>query len=122
MAKETTTNSGSVYNALTQGSVITGNIISDNDFRIDGEVLGDMQCKGKVIIGQTGLLKGKIVCVNAEIIGTVIGDIQVNDTITLRSTANFTGEIKTKILVVEPNAVLNGTCSMKMKSTNDTVE
>lgn len=120
MAKETTTNSGSAYNALTQGSVITGNIISDNDFRIDGEVQGDMQCKGKVIIGQTGLLKGKIVCVNAEIIGTVIGDIQVTDTITLRSTANFTGEIKTKILVVEPNAVLNGTCSMK--TTNGSVE
>lgn len=120
MAKETTTNSGSIYNALTQGSVITGNIISDNDFRIDGEVQGDMQCKGKVIIGQTGLLKGKIICANAEIIGTVIGDIQVTDTIILRSTANFTGEIKTRILVVEPNAVFNGTCSMK--SVNDYTE
>lgn len=113
MAKETITNSGSIYNSLTQGSVITGNIVSDNDFRIDGEVQGDMQCKGKVIIGQYGLLKGKVVCANAEIIGTVIGDIHVTDTITLRATANFTGEIKTKILVVEPNAILNGTCSMK---------
>lgn len=113
MAKETTNNSGSTYNALTQGSIITGNIVSDNDFRIDGEVQGDMQCKGKVVIGHTGLLKGKIICTNAEIIGTVIGNIQVAETIILRATANFTGEIKTKTLVVEPNAVFNGTCSMK---------
>ena len=120
MAKETANNSGSIYNALTYGSVITGNIMSDNDFRIDGEVQGDMQCKGKVIIGQTGLLTGKIMCSNAEIIGTVVGDIRATDTIVLRATANLTGEIQTKILVVEPNAVFNGTCSMK--STIDAVE
>ena len=113
MAKETTNNSGANYNALTQGSIITGNIVSDNDFRIDGEVHGDMLCKGKVVIGHTGILKGKISCVNAEIIGTLVGDIEVADTITLRATATFTGDIKTKILVVEPNAVFNGTCSMK---------
>jgi cytoskeletal protein CcmA (bactofilin family) len=119
MAKETTNNSGSIHNSLTQGSVINGNIVSDNDFRIDGEVQGDMQCKGKVVIGHTGLLKGKVVCANAEIIGTVIGDIQVAETITLRATANFTGEIKTKTLVVEPNAVFNGTCSMKSTITTE---
>ena len=113
MAKETTNNSGSTYNALTQGSIITGNITSENDFRIDGEVQGDMLCKGKVVIGGTGVLKGKIACANAEIIGSVLGDILATDTLTLRASANVTGNIKTKILVVEPNAVFNGNCSMK---------
>lgn len=117
MAKETTNNSGSAYNALTHGSVITGNIFSENDFRIDGEVKGDMNCKGKVVIGHTGVLKGKITCLNAEIIGNVQGNIIVTDTLTLRSTANVTGDIKTKILVVEPNAVFNGNCSMKDSET-----
>jgi cytoskeletal protein CcmA (bactofilin family) len=113
MAKETTNNSGSTHNALTHGSVITGNIASENDFRIDGEVKGDMHCKGKVVIGQTGVLRGKITCVNAEIIGSVLGNINASDTLTLRATANVTGDIKTKTLVVEPNAVFNGNCSMK---------
>ena len=113
MAKDTTNNSGSTHNALTHGSIITGNISSENDFRIDGEVKGDMHCKGKVVIGHTGMLRGKITCVNAEIIGSVLGNIIVSDTLTLRSTANVTGDIKTRILVVEPSAVLNGNCSMK---------
>lgn len=113
MAKDLSTNSGATYNSLTQGSKIEGNIIADNDFRIDGEVQGDIICKGKVVIGQHGILKGTISCVNAEIIGKVTGNINVSESLTLRSTANIQGEVKTKILVVEPNAVFNGSCSMK---------
>jgi cytoskeletal protein CcmA (bactofilin family) len=70
-----------------------------------------------VVIGQTGVLKGKITCLNAEIIGHVQGNIIATDTLTLRSTANVTGDVKTKILVVEPNAVFNGNCSMKETET-----
>ncbi len=113
MAKETITGNGTNYNALTNGSKIIGKIIADSDFRIDGIVEGDIICKGKLIIGANGQLKGSIQCLNAEIIGTVVGDITVSDTLSLRSSSNLTGDVKTKILVVEPNAVFNGTCSMR---------
>jgi len=33
--------------------------------------------------------------------------------LSLRSSAIIKGEVKTKILIVEPNAVFDGTCSMK---------
>lgn len=113
MAKETSNTSGVMYNSLTNGSKIVGKIIADSDFRIDGEVEGDISCKGKLIIGQNGVLKGTIMCVNAEIVGAVDGNITVSETLTLRSTAQIKGDVKTKILVVEPNAVFNGTCSMR---------
>lgn len=113
MAKEVVTNPGAMYNALTNGSKIVGKIFADSDFRIDGEVEGTITCNGKVVIGQKGFLKGSISCVNAEIIGSVEGDIVVTETLTLRGTAVIIGEVKTKILMVEPNAVFNGTCSMK---------
>ena len=87
MAKEVINSSGLVYNSLTSGSIITGNITSESDFRIDGEVQGDIDCKRKVVIGHTGVLKGNITCESAEIIGHVVGNIVVNDTITLRSSA-----------------------------------
>ena len=113
MAKEVVTNTGAMYNALTNGSKIVGKILADRDFRIDGEVEGDIICKGKVVIGQKGLLKGSISCVSAEVVGTVDGDIVVSETLSLRSTAFITGDVKTKILMVEPNAIFNGTCSMR---------
>lgn len=116
MAKEIVNNTGAMYNALTNGSKIVGKIIADSDFRIDGEVEGTINCNGKVVIGQKGILKGSISCVNAEIIGTVEGDIVVSETLSLRSTGVIKGEVTTKILVVEPEAVFDGTCSMRVTS------
>jgi len=113
MAKEVVTNAGAMYNALTNGSKIVGKIFADSDFRIDGEVEGTINCNGKVVIGQKGFLKGSITCLNAEVVGTVEGDVNVSETLSLRSTAVIKGDVKTKILVVEPNAVFNGTCSMR---------
>ncbi|MBP1675848.1 MAG: hypothetical protein H6Q20_407 [Bacteroidetes bacterium] len=113
MAKEVVYNSGATYNALTNGSKIVGKIIADSDFRIDGEVEGDIICNGKVVIGPNGVLKGTISCTNAEIVGRVVGDIVVSESLTLKGTANIEGEVKTRILIIEPNAIFNGTCSMR---------
>lgn len=113
MAKEVLANTGATYNSLTNGSKIVGKILADSDFRIDGEVEGTITCNGKVVIGQKGFLKGSISCINAEIIGTVEGDIVVSETLSLRSTAVIKGDVKTAVLMVEPNAVFNGTCSMR---------
>lgn len=122
MAKEIVTNTGAMYNALTNGSKIVGKIFADSDFRIDGEVEGTINCNGKVVIGQKGFLKGSISCANAEIIGTVEGDIVVSETLSLRATAVIKGDVKTKVLVVEPNAVFEGTCSMREQNTNIVIE
>ncbi len=110
----TTQNSsgGSLYNALTSGSKIIGTIIADSDIRIDGTVEGDLQCTGKVVIGEKGMLKGSVVCQNAEIFGKIDGKVEVGQTLSLRSSSNLHGEVKTQTLVVEPNAVFNGTCAM----------
>ena len=122
MAKEVVTSPGAMYNALTNGSKIVGKIFADSDFRIDGEVEGTITCNGKVVIGQKGFLKGSISCVNAEIIGSVEGDIVVTETLSLRGSAIIKGDVKTKVLMVEPNAVLNGTCSMKDSDSVTTAE
>lgn len=104
---------GNAHNTVTSGTKIIGKITSESDFRLDGEIEGDILCKGKVVIGPKGYIKGSITCINAEVVGDVVGNIQVSDTLTLRSTANLNGDVKTKLLVVESNAVFNGACSMK---------
>lgn len=105
-------NTGTLYNALTAGSKIIGTIIADSDIRIDGTVEGDLQCSGKVVIGEQGKIKGTIACQNAEILGKLDGKIDVKSTLALRATGNIHGEVSTKTLIVEPNAIFNGSCSM----------
>ena len=47
-------------------TVIVGNITSQADFRIDGRVEGTISTSGKVVIGEEGIVSGKIVCENSE--------------------------------------------------------
>lgn len=113
---QTTQQVGTLYNALTAGSKIIGTIIADSDIRIDGIVEGDLNCSGKVVIGEKGKIKGTIACQNAEIMGHLDGKIDVKSTLALRSTGNIKGEVTTQTLIVEPNAIFNGSCSMAQKA------
>jgi len=101
-----------MFNALTSGSKIIGTVIADSDIRIDGIVEGEVKCSGKVVIGEQGKLKGTAVCQNAEVLGKLEGKIEVHQTLALRATANIQAEVNTQVLIVEPNAVFNGTCTM----------
>ncbi len=109
-------NSGILYNALTSGSKIIGSIIADNDIRLDGQLEGELKCSGKVVIGQSGYIKGKIECQNAEINGAVDGTIIVSETLILHKTSKITGEINIRTLIIEPGATFNGSCEMGKKS------
>ncbi len=101
-----------MFNALTAGSKIIGTVIADSDIRIDGTIDGEVKCTGKVVIGEKGLLKGNISCQNCEIQGKLEGKIDVQQTLALRATANIRAEVNTQVLIVEPNAVFNSTCTM----------
>jgi cytoskeletal protein CcmA (bactofilin family) len=116
----TSAQTGTLYNALTAGSKIIGTVIADSDIRIDGQVEGDVQSTGKVVIGEKGLVKGTVSCQNAEIMGSLEGKITVMQTLALRATSRIKGEVNTQTLIVEPNAVFNGTCSMSRNETNAT--
>ena len=104
--------SGLMFNALTAGSKIVGNITADSDFRVDGLIDGDLNCTGKVVIGEAGKSKGTVSCANAEIMGLMEGKINCSQQLSLRTSGKIVGDVHTKTLIVEPGAMFNGTCSM----------
>ena len=112
MANNSNSQPGTLYNALTAGSKIIGTIVADSDIRIDGTVEGDLTCTGKVVIGEQGKLKGTISCQNAEILGNMDGKMEVKNTLALRASGTIKGDVITQVLIVEPEAVFNGSCSM----------
>ncbi|MBQ4395292.1 MAG: polymer-forming cytoskeletal protein [Paludibacteraceae bacterium] len=103
---------GLMFNALTAGSKIVGNITADSDFRIDGLIEGELSCTGKVVIGEAGRVKGTVSCQNAEIMGLLDGKVTCHQQLSLRSSGKILGDVVTKTLIVEPGALFNGTCSM----------
>ena len=88
--------SGMMFNALTAGSKIVGNITADSDFRVDGLIEGDLNCSGKVVIGESGRIKGTVVCGNAEILGFMEGKITCHQQLSLRASGKISGDKELK--------------------------
>ena len=52
--------------------------------------------------------------------GTLDGKLEVKYSLALRATCDIKGEITTQTLMVEPNAIFNGTCVMGQSSVSQT--
>jgi len=105
-------------NRIVEGTIIQGNINSPADFRLDGHLIGNFQSKGKLVIGPAGMVKGDVICKNADIEGIFEGKIQVLEILNVKAKAHIIGEVICGKLSVEPGAEFSATCVMKPQVKN----
>jgi cytoskeletal protein CcmA (bactofilin family) len=108
-------------NRIVEGTIIKGDIISQADFRLDGELIGNFESKGKIVIGPAGSVTGDIVCVNADIEGKFKGKIQVAELLNVKAKASIQGDVTVGKLSIEPGADFTATCKMDVNSKNTIV-
>lgn len=112
-------------NVIAKKSVFKGDVSSEGDFRIDGVLEGTLQTKGRVIIGKEGEIIGTVEATNADVEGKFSGELKVINILTIKSSANISGNVFVGKLSVEPGAIFNATCAMKgtavkeLNKTND---
>lgn len=99
-------------NLIGPGTVIKGDIKTNGDFRIDGTIVGNVICKGKIVVGKSGSIEGEINCQNAEISGNIKGKLMISEQLSLKSSAKIQGEISTQKIAIEPGAFFTGNCNM----------
>lgn len=107
-------------NRIVEGTSIKGDIISQADFRLDGELIGNFQTKGKIVIGPAGSVTGDVICKNADIEGKFNGKIKVSEILNVKHKASIYGEVVCGKLSVEPGADFSASCKMKTNSKNFT--
>lgn len=105
-------NTSSVVNMIGNGTVITGDIKSKSDIRIDGILKGSVKTEGKLVVGSTGVVEGDVDCVSADVSGEIKAKITVAQLLSLKSTSKLNGDIITNKLSIEPGATFSGSCSM----------
>ena len=105
-------NTSSIVNMIGNGTIITGNIQSKSDIRIDGVLKGSVKTEGKLVVGSAGVVEGDVVCDSADISGEIKAKITVSQLLSLKSTSKLTGDIITNKLSIEPGATFSGSCSM----------
>ena len=112
---ETTSNN---INLIGLGTEIHGDIMCNGDLRIDGSIVGNISAKGKVVVGETGKIKGEITCRNSDVSGQVDGKFIVSELLSLKSTARVIGDMSTSRLAIEPGSRFTGYCDMNKESDN----
>ena len=112
MAKSETTLNVNSISRISAGTVIKGEIHSPTDIRIDGTFEGRVQSKGRVVVGESAVIKGDIVCNDVDLWGSVEGNIFVKDTLALKEGCVVNGNLHIKKLAVELGSTFNGNCKM----------
>lgn len=100
-------------NRIEGSTKITGEIVSEADFRIDGTLEGTITTSGKVVIGKEGVINGNVNCSFADVEGKFSGKIEVKESLSLKSTSSVEGEVIIGKLIVESGASFNAKCSMR---------
>jgi cytoskeletal protein CcmA (bactofilin family) len=103
-------------NRIVEGTSIIGDIVSKADFRLDGELIGNFTSQGKLVIGPSGVIKGEIICHNADIEGEFQGKLKVLEVLNIKATAHIHGEVAVGKLSIEPGAEFTATCTMLTNS------
>ena len=108
-------NTSNAINSFANGTEISGEIKSSGDIRIDGKLTGNIDIKGRLVIGTTGHVEGDIACKNCDVSGKIVGKVVVAELLSLKASAKIEGDMVTQKLSIEPGAVFTGTCKMNGK-------
>lgn len=115
LGKKNNNDTGNIQTAINvvgEGTIISGDIQSNGDIRVDGTIEGNMTTRGKFVLGSTGEVIGNVMSTSADVSGTINGNIQVKEVLLLKTNGKVNGDITTSKLVVEAGGEFNGACNM----------
>ena len=99
--------SGSAVPSLISADLkVVGNLDSDGDLQIDGEVKGDVKSRS-VTVGESANVKGSIAADTLRISGAVDGQVR-GTSVTIAKTAKVKGDIVHQTLSIEAGATIEG--------------
>jgi cytoskeletal protein CcmA (bactofilin family) len=100
--------------SLHTGSRVSGQLSFQGPARIDGRVEGEIQCQGKLTIGEGAEVRAKISAQTVVIRGRVEGNVTAKEKVELAAPARLYGNIESPRLIITEGVVFDGDCSMGM--------
>jgi cytoskeletal protein CcmA (bactofilin family) len=99
-------------NMIGSGTEVEGTIRAKDDIRVSGKIKGSLHVEGKAIIAPDGIIEGDLRAVDADVAGTIEGEVAIKARLILKSSAKVNGTVRTARLIVEEGASFDGQCVM----------
>lgn len=106
-SKSVNTNALEVCN-IAAGTKIEGNFDAQSNIRLEGDIIGDVRCTGRIVLSKGASIKGNVICHTMICEGKVIGDVKAQTSIHLHGTAELQGNIEYQTLQIDQGALFNG--------------
>ena len=93
---------------------VTGKIEGKGNLRIDGNVNGDIDYDGDIIIGDSGTIVGNVKGHAISVGGTVHGNLTSSSKLSLLPSAFVKGDVNVANFVIHEEAKFEGNCKMSL--------
>jgi cytoskeletal protein CcmA (bactofilin family) len=94
---------------------INGKLFSNDDIRIDGKFVGELQTNGKIVISKEGYFEGILKAKDIVVFGKAKGDFEADNKFKISEDGYFKGSIKTRYINITESAHFNGICNISQK-------
>ena len=96
---------------------VEGDFKGEGDLVIEGILVGNLNTKNNLKIGQGAVVEATVRANNAFIAGKVRGNVTIKGKLDITSSAVIIGDIKASILSIEAGAIIQGNVSMSATET-----
>ncbi len=100
----------SINNVISSGSAIRGDIKINGFMRIDGDLDGNLESSGDVIVGEKARIRGNVSARSITISGIVCGNIIAPESVHLLSSSAVIGDVLTHSFQADEHVVFHGHC------------
>jgi cytoskeletal protein CcmA (bactofilin family) len=104
-------NLGPTRSVIDAWLAINGNLTSEGEVQVDGQIVGDIRCT-HLTVGKDAIINGNITAEEVVVRGKVAGTIRANRVI-LQDSARVESEIYHKLLSIEEGANFEGVSRMR---------
>lgn len=100
----------SINNIIGNGSSIRGDIKINGFMRIDGDLEGNLETTGNVLVGENARIAGNITARSITVGGIIKGNVVAPEQVHLLSSSIVIGDIQTRRFQADENVIVHGHC------------
>jgi cytoskeletal protein CcmA (bactofilin family) len=102
-----------------ESTTVEGKIVTTASLRIEGTVIGDIECSGDIMIGEKGIVRSIVAARNVFNAGIIEGCVQAKGKLTITSRGRVDGNIHVGSLHVSEGGVFKGECAMEVHKASE---
>ena len=100
----------SINTIIGKGSAISGNMKVNGFIRIDGDIDGNLETDGNVIVGELARIRGDLTAKSVIIGGIIKGNITAKESVKILAEAAVIGDVISRKVQVDGSAIIHGHC------------